>query len=732
MSGTVLEARAVITGEDRTSAAFAAVEAKINHLGKSAAMVDKVARSMSGVSDALASRQMISGLSNFDDKFASTAMIGRLSQFTRAADAARTKVSLLAQTMTGAHRAFQQAAPWLAGAAGYGMMHATLAAVKAGADMQSSRAQMAVAGIPQSEVAAADAQSARLAAAYTNVHRAAILEAYKETRSVLLKPDETPGMMPTIIATKSALDAMDRSGTSSEGLQFAVKGAEVLGRAQDPEQFKRYMDAFVRAREVMGKMVTPEAIYDMSKYFRASGRGLSDRFVTTTGFSLMQELGGSQTGTGVDQLIKQIVGGFQGAQHSAAKEFVALGLANKGDFETTKNGEIKGMKHGKHVAGSALAASSPDLWVWNYVIPALEKAGYKTQQDQIGEVRRLFPNARAADIVAKLITQRPSFENHAKLYGSAHGLNGADELLSEDPFAAANALSTSLANLGGTLPSPLMKDAARSLSGFASQFGAWGAAIDKFDKAHPDLAKWIGGGAIAVGLGGGGLAAYGMLSGLMGGFGLKGSAIALDQSAASLTAAAARLGASSAGAGLKSAAASGGVGAAIIGGLSTGVTAAMAAGLVGLDLAKADAKSGNSLRSMVRGWFGIEDPHEPAPWMSGGAWDENRHFGGLDQSAFAPPPLAPSLNAFPSDWSEKHLAAGKAELGDLKAIVEGPVTAQLEGAINVDIGGRLELSGQAAKWFSLMQTLEAKSSSDNLRLNTGRSMPGAAPFSRRQ
>jgi len=424
--------------------------------------------------------------------------------------------------------------------AGPAILHGTKEAAKSGAEIQSEVVKMRAAGIPEDDIQRALGETAHLMPRYTNVRRSDALERYKELRSILLHPEEAHELLPTAIKANAAVNALDRSGHMAEGLGFAFKGAEVLGRAQDPAKFEHYIDSFIKAQQVMGKTITPEQLYELAKYSKASGSTLSDRFLNTTAMSLSQELGGSTTGVSIDQFVKQITGGFQGNLHSAAKEFVNLGLANKDDFETNKSGDIKGMKPGRHVKGSALAQTDPDRYVYDYLLPAFERAGITDQNAQIAQVRRMFPSGRAADVVSKLITQRQSFENHAKLYGEAQGL-GAVGNNQSDPFVALSSLTTSLSNFTGTLTSPVMKDAAGVMSTLASSLGSWGESLASFQKEHPDAAKWMGGTALAGGAAVGGVATYSLLSGLMTGFGLPASAVALDTSAAALSAAAAEL-----------------------------------------------------------------------------------------------------------------------------------------------------------------------------------------------
>ena len=69
-----------------------------------------------------------------------------------------------------------------------------------------------------------------------------------------------------MINAKAVLDAQDKSGNSAAGLQFLVKGAEVLGLAQDPERFRNYIDAAVKGLSVAGKTINPEQIFEFAKY----------------------------------------------------------------------------------------------------------------------------------------------------------------------------------------------------------------------------------------------------------------------------------------------------------------------------------------------------------------------------------------------------------------------------------------------------------------------------------
>jgi hypothetical protein len=508
--------------------------------------------------------------------------------------------------------------------AGPGILYATKHAATAGAEIQSEIVKMRAAGIPESDIARARAEASGLTAKYTNVKTADALERFKELRSIVLHPEEAHDLLPTMVQANAAMNAIDRTGEMAKGLNFAARGAEVLGLAQNPERFRSYIDSFIKAQQVMGATITPEQQYEFAKYAKSSGATLSDRFKMTTGVSLSQELGGGTAGQSIDQFVKQITGGFQGNNHSAAKEFVAMGLAKASDFETTKTGSIKGMKPGHKLPGAALAQTDPDQWVYQYLLPALTNHGITSQEDQIAQIRRMFPAGRAADLVTKLVQQQPSFENHAKLYGEAQGLDATKNNQS-DPFVAFGSLTTSLENFAGVLTSPAMENAAGVLSTMSSWFGSWADELSKFNQGNPTAAKVIGGSALAAGAGAGIWGTYSLFSGLMSGFGLGASATALDGSAAALSAAAAEL---SGAAGVKAAASTaatvtGGAGiwgtaaaalpfvtagAATIGGLYAMHQSVEDAGYDGLNSGqRLTLQRGGSMRDVYRRAFGYGD-----------------------------------------------------------------------------------------------------------------------------
>ena len=612
MSAKSLEAALVIRGENRTNKTFDEIEArakKMEHLFEG--MSRAAGGAGRGTGFAALSAEMAeaeAGMRRFRSSFGEVGStmsrvaadaeraarsIGDVSRATRQATAsARHGHGFMRRIGHDIRHTAHEAYPLVAGGAGFEAAHLVKESVAAGAEIQSARAHMKIAGIPDAEITAADLQAAQLAARHPNVTRAKVLELYKESRSVMTHPSETPEMMPAIVQAASSMNALDPSGKMAGGLGDAIKSAEILGKTKSVNQLRDYLDGFIRSQQVMGKTAGPEQLKDFSKYARSAGPLLSDRFLHTTANSLIQEERGSTAGKMIYDVVKETTGNLAG-QHEAAKEFLRLGLVKKQDFELNKTGDIKGLKAGKSIDGAKLAQTDFDYFVYQKLLPAMEKAGIKQPQDQVSEARRLYPNSLASDLVAKLILQRQAFENHATLYPQAAGITGGETLLKEDPIAALHALGAALETFGGTVTGPIMKDAAGALSGMASTIGSWSASLAGFQKDHPDIAKVIAGGAVGGGLLGAGVLGMTALNGLTLGFGLSGASTHLEVAAAHLEGAAAKIGAGSALTPAEKTAEKylGGAegGAATTAAATAGVSAAVAAGVIGAGIVASGA-----------------------------------------------------------------------------------------------------------------------------------------------
>jgi hypothetical protein len=492
----ILESRLIISAQDKTGVVIDALAAKIEALEKKIAAFDRASagadkalgRSMTGASrGALDAVGKVEKLGRSVDAAARHASgIDRLSRAFEAMGRAATQASVAAKAVG------NNIAPFAAGAAGFGIK-----AFKAGATTQDQVIAMKMAGIPAQDIAAYQAQSLDLSKKYPMVSAPDIMHLQKEVRSVLTHKEEVPHVIEPLVQAKAVLDAIDSSHQASEGLPLLVKGAENIG-ATNPERFNKLLDGYVRAIQVMGKTINPEQIYEFNKYSKLAGANLSDRFLMTTGLSLSQEMGGSSAGNAIGQGYKRMVGGLQNL-HTAAKEFARLGLIDENNLDYTKTGEVKGIKAGvRHaVKGDSLFATDPDRWTYEVLQPALAKAGITSQEDQLALLPKLF-NSTTADLIGKLIVQRVAFENKAKQYGDATGIEKGAQILAESASAQLLGVSESLKTFIGQAADPLMTTAAENLGRVSAGLHA----LTDDAKANPSHGSAeIGAGLVAGGAG---------------------------------------------------------------------------------------------------------------------------------------------------------------------------------------------------------------------------------------
>jgi len=416
----------------------------------------------------------------------------------------------------------------------HGVVSGTEKVLEKGAELQHVRVGMENAGITPAEIVRIQDQALKLSARVGNESQTSIIELAKEVRSVMADPAEMSKVLEPITAAKSILDALDTTGQSSAGIGQLVKAGELLGAGQSPERMKELIDGWTRVMQVQGKTISPDQIYEFAKYSKAAGAQLSDRFLMTTGPSVVQELGGSTTGNDIAQMSRQLTSGFQN-RHVALKEMARIGMVDPNAIDYLNTGEAKGLKPGtsKVVQGESLFHTDPDKWVYEVLMPHMEAAGMKDRESQLSFVQKTFTGT-SADFISKLITQRQSFDTHAGLYQTALGLKAVDNN-AKDATVGLNSLTTSIGNLSAQVSAPLMDTIGRRLNGLAG----WINYLAETAKDHPVAAPVLGTTAAAVAAG----AAGWMSMKVWNGFGLGTAATELTGSAGAIDAAAARLGA---------------------------------------------------------------------------------------------------------------------------------------------------------------------------------------------
>jgi hypothetical protein len=377
-----------------------------------------------------------------------------------------------------------------------GLIHETM---KATAERAHEQVRMDVAGMSESEIAAAERVSGELSQRYKALSQTTIMHALRNMRAIVGTYEEAGKILEPVLKLRiAAMGAHpERAAEMEEDFDKLVKGMEIKGVTMDPEKFASYINGMAKAINVFGDTLRPTDYYEMFKYGRQSTQNLSEKFMLETAPTLAQELGGMSAGRAMSSFYQAIVGGR--IKQQSVKELAALGLINEDRVVRTKTGSIKGLLPGG-VKGWQEAASNPYGWVNDVLLPALQAHGIKDKDQIQAVIGTIFQQATAAQMAGIFATQQARIEKDWNLVHGAKGTEAADLFQSKDPFVAWSAVTEQFKNFLAVAGSPLAQPAAKGLNELASGI----AALENLAKGHPLAAT----GGTAFALAGGGLATW--------------------------------------------------------------------------------------------------------------------------------------------------------------------------------------------------------------------------------
>jgi hypothetical protein len=413
LMSTILEAKAIISAEDRTGAAFKAIEAKIAHLSHVSKTVAAVGANVSRASGAVAR---------------STGP-GRLA-------AMRAGVG----SITGGLFAGGTALGYGSAIAG-GLIAKEV--VEQGAKRMHERVRMQISGMTAKEMSAAERESAQLAKSFPPVAQTTIMHSLRNARAIVGSYKDAAEIMDPLLKLRVIAQAARPGQDVGEDFDKLVKGLEIKGATQDLPKFTRYLEGMAKAVNVFGDTLKPTDYYEMFKYGRQSTNTLSEKYMLSTAPTLAQELGGSSAGTAHSAFFRAIVGGRM--TKPALARLSDLGLVDQSKVITPKGGHLASAAGA--ISGSDLAAANPYEWVNKILLPAMKKKGivdpYKIQE----VINSIFSNQVAAQLVGLYATQQSRIEKDQKLWQGAKGLDAAHTIMEKDPIIAWEGLKNSFQNL---------------------------------------------------------------------------------------------------------------------------------------------------------------------------------------------------------------------------------------------------------------------------------------------
>ena len=262
----------------------------------------------------------------------------------------------------------------------------------------------------------------------------------------------------------------------------AAKALELRGASKTPEAFQEQADLLTKAVIASGGKVTPQQILQAVKYGGVAASGLSNSFMYGILPTLVQELGGSSTGTALTSMNQAIIGGVMSQR--SLKMWEELGLVDKSKEIFTKTGSLKGIERGGIIGGD-MYQRDPLEYVNKVLIPALIAHGHTEESDQQAIIARMFGNRTAARIANIMVTQGGRLQKDFDLIGQAGTSASYDQMIKNDPVMAQKAAGQQWENLKtviGIEVIPVLIPAIHALTGALQGMVTWA-------REHPILTQ---------------------------------------------------------------------------------------------------------------------------------------------------------------------------------------------------------------------------------------------------
>ena len=196
-----------------------------------------------------------------------------------------------------------------------------------------------------------------------------------ETTAVYGDPAMAMKYLPIAAAYLSAVkyrnpgDPEGASAIAEDAIFKILRSEEMRGLAQNPAEVKLALAATLRGQEVFGDQFDPTVAFQSVKYGRLASRYLSDRFLFGPGLVGAQEMGGSNFGNSLNQVMQAFIGGHM--TKTALLEAEAIGII---DAKKVKMGPRGTFNLGDAVPDRKLLQSDPDIWFQKYFAPKVDAA----------------------------------------------------------------------------------------------------------------------------------------------------------------------------------------------------------------------------------------------------------------------------------------------------------------------------------------------------------------------
>ena len=350
------------------------------------------------------------------------------------------------------------------------------------------------------------------------------------------------------------LGARYRSALRNSGMSVSESDVGNVMRIMDElglpsmEAREGFLDNFLKSQQAFGGQISTETALSAYRNAKQSIYGWSPQFRDKFFPTLLQS-SGQQGGTEMMTALNNYIG--QHMQQSELKALAHAGFVSNRDLVYNKSGDVRGLKPGAQLFEAGVFKSNIAQWAWDFHDAFMKRKG--SSEDKFDTLIARVPRNMAA-LIAFLNHNRGRIQRDELTLDKPIGLAAGDNAaLANNPLAGLAALKDAIEAFAGVVTAPAMQTVGKGLEVVAQGIQSIASAYGGFAKDHASLAGWLGGGAMAGGLGLGGWLSIKLLSGLgsslLGGgamtgaaTALGGSAAALDVAAGALDVAAARLG----------------------------------------------------------------------------------------------------------------------------------------------------------------------------------------------
>jgi hypothetical protein len=299
----------------------------------------------------------------------------------------------------------------------------------------------------------------------------------------------------------------------------ALKAAELLAPNRagmtDEQRKEGMMSRLELVNKVMagtGNKVGPGEILQFAKRAQSSRFSLSQEGMLKL-VPLMQELGGSQTGTALMSVMQNLANGR--ASHASMTNLKEMGLLNAtvdghAALEYDRQGRVKRMLPGA-LKGDDLLRSDPVAWVEKFLLPKT-KGMDATHVDRL--VNSIMGTRTAAGLISSIINQDSRINKDAGIIRGSKGIAASDDAQKDNYLRNELNYNKAMTSLRQQLAISVLP----SLTAWTKALTGGLNALTNVLSHHPTLAKLAVGGTAAAGatvaVGGAGFMAKGAWDGL--------------------------------------------------------------------------------------------------------------------------------------------------------------------------------------------------------------------------